>query len=108
MDFFLFGNSELHSAQDRKAMKYLSVLPYITSSFSLRSTLRSFATSQRVVVGYATDVEGNLDYWNRYLSVSKVLVKETTANNGHSIRLNDGCHFVYGGDSCDRGNPFQK
>lgn len=57
--------------------------------------------SSAVRVGYATDIEGNFDYWNKYLSVSEVLYKE--GSNPRSIRLEEGCQFVYGGDVCDRG-----
>lgn len=56
-----------------------------------------------MVVGYATDVEGNIDYWNQYLSVSKVLEKDSKLGSVRRIRLKDSCHFVYGGDACDRG-----
>lgn len=86
-------------------MKYLSVLSCLTSSISLRLAARTFlSTSKRMIVGYATDVEGNVDYWNQYLSVSKVLEKKVVAKNEHIISLKDNCHFVYGGDTCDRGS----
>lgn len=64
-------------------------------------SLRTAKISTDTRIGYATDIEGNFDYWNKYLSVSEVLSKETT--NPRSIRLEDGCQFVYGGDVCDRG-----
>lgn len=50
-------------------------------------------------VGYATDVEGNLAFWNKYVEHSAVL----SSLDGPLLVLKDGCHFVYGGDSCDRG-----
>lgn len=50
-------------------------------------------------VGYATDVEGNSTFWNRYIEHSKVLSRKDRL-----LELNNCCHFVYGGDSCDRGN----
>lgn len=56
------------------------------------------AYSTNSVVGYASDVEGNLKYWNSYVSSSKVLERR----DGH-IHLKENCHFVYGGDVCDRG-----
>jgi len=49
-------------------------------------------------VGYVTDVEGNLAFWNKYVEHSSVL----TLMDG-ALVLKNSCHFVYGGDSCDRG-----
>jgi len=51
-----------------------------------------------LLVGYVTDVEGNLSFWNRYIEHSSVLSRL----EGELI-LKDNCQFVYGGDSCDRG-----
>jgi hypothetical protein len=50
-------------------------------------------------IGYCTDIEGNLSYWKRYVSMSRVL--EHTDSGG--VVLKKGCYFVYGGDTCDRG-----
>lgn len=50
------------------------------------------------LVGYCTDIEGNLDYWRRYIEISKVLEQRD-----EGVTLKDNCHFVYGGDVCDRG-----
>lgn len=52
-----------------------------------------------ITVGYATDIEGNFDYWSRYVEISKVLRR---LPNG-DLDLNDNCQFVYGGDVVDRG-----
>lgn len=100
---FEVSNCKIPLSSAYHTMKYLSLLPYVSHALSLRLAARSLATSQRMVVGYATDVEGNIDYWNQYLSVSKVLVKENKLNSVHRIKLKDSCHFVYGGDACDRG-----
>jgi hypothetical protein len=58
-----------------------------------------FKDLQNNTIGYCTDVEGNYEYWKRYLRLSKVL--ERTETGG--VRLKSDCHFVYGGDVCDRG-----
>jgi hypothetical protein len=50
------------------------------------------------VVGYCTDIEGNLEYWKRYIEISTVL--EQTEDG---VILKENCYFVYGGDICDRG-----
>ena len=50
-------------------------------------------------VAYATDIEGNLEYWNKYLSISNVLRRE----DNNKLVLEPDCQFVYGGDVCDRG-----
>lgn len=55
--------------------------------------------SSKKIVGYVSDIEGNYDYWRKYISRSEVL--HVTDNN--HIRLRDQCHFVCGGDVCDRG-----
>lgn len=47
---------------------------------------------------YCCDVEGNLQYWENYLSVSLVLRYDCGV-----VVLRDRCHFVFGGDVCDRG-----
>jgi hypothetical protein len=53
------------------------------------------------IVGYVTDVEGNLEFWEKYITHSKVLYRDIGGDN--SLHLRDNCQFVYGGDSCDRG-----
>ena len=50
-------------------------------------------------VGYITDIEGNLSFWHRYVTMSKVLRR----NERGEIELKDGDHFVFGGDLWDRG-----
>ena len=49
-------------------------------------------------VSYITDIEGNLDYWARCISFSKVL----TGKPGN-VDLKENCGFIFGGDVCDRG-----
>jgi hypothetical protein len=51
--------------------------------------------------GYLTDVEGNYEYFERYVEISKVL-KWANAEKT-SLELKDGAHFVFGGDSQDKG-----
>lgn len=53
-----------------------------------------------IQLGYATDVEGNLDFWNKYVCHSKVLSRDSITGN---LILHEQCMFVYGGDTCDRG-----
>jgi hypothetical protein len=52
-----------------------------------------------VTIGYATDIEGNYDYWERYISLSKILSRSVEG----VLLLNEDCHFVFGGDVVDRG-----
>ena len=52
-----------------------------------------------ITVGYATDIEGNFDYWSRYIDLSKILNRTSSGE----LELHDKCHFVYGGDVVDRG-----
>lgn len=60
------------------------------------SLLTNMASSKKV--GYVSDIEGNYDYWRKYVEYSDVLVAE-----GSNVLLRDNCHFVCGGDVCDRG-----
>ena len=52
-----------------------------------------------VTVGYATDIEGNFDYWSKYIEISKIIHRLPSGE----IELLDDSHFVYGGDVVDRG-----
>lgn len=56
------------------------------------------AFSSGLLVGFVSDVEGNLMYWNNYIHTSRVLERK-----GDRLFLRDNCHLVYGGDVCDRG-----
>ena len=51
------------------------------------------------LIGFATDIEGNWSYWNNYIKISYVLRR-----HGNELELRENCHFVYGGDVCDRGD----
>lgn len=55
-------------------------------------------STMKKIVGYLSDIEGNYDYWKKYILNSKVLFSD-----GEEVRLRDDCHFVCGGDVCDRG-----
>lgn len=56
--------------------------------------------ASKITIGYATDIEGNFDYWERYKAMSRVLQVDSRTGN---LLLRDNCHFVFGGDVCDRG-----
>jgi hypothetical protein len=51
--------------------------------------------------GFLTDVEGNYEYFERYVEISKVL--EWANPEKSSLQLKDGAYFVFGGDSQDKG-----
>jgi len=53
-----------------------------------------------ISIAYCTDVEGNYDYWQRYVKLSKGVSR---GSNGR-LALADRFSFVYGGDVCDRGD----
>ena len=84
------------------AMKAGSALTCSRMGRRVVSALNMSTVSGRI--GYATDIEGNFDYWNKYLSVSEVLYKD--GSSPRSTKLEDGCQFVYGGDACDRGEEI--
>lgn len=49
------------------------------------------------LTGYVTDIEGDYQFWRRYVEISKVFIG--TANPS----LREGCSFVFGGDAIDKG-----
>ena len=53
-------------------------------------------------IGYVTDVEGNLDFFQQYVELSNVLKYSNSTKN--KLILKDGCYFVHGGDIVDKGN----
>jgi hypothetical protein len=72
------------------------------------STPRSREYASGVTVSYVTDIEGNWNYWDRFVRVSDVLkltekVDPTTKAIDREINLKENCHLVFGGDVCDRG-----
>jgi hypothetical protein len=59
-------------------------------------------------VSYVTDIEGNWNFWDRFVRMSDVLklietVNEFTGRTHREIILKEHCHLVFGGDVCDRG-----
>lgn len=80
------------AARSSKASRLLS-----SASFS-SATAASTASTPKTLVAYFTDVEGDRDYLERYISLSKVLHRD-----GKELVLKDGAHLVFGGDVVDRG-----
>ena len=69
-----------------------------TASGSTRSSSSSHIIPSRI--GYCSDIEGNLAYFEKYVSISKVLYRDD-----HGVlQLRNGCYYVFGGDICDRGD----
>ena len=54
------------------------------------------------VCGYLTDVEGNLDYFQRYVALSEILEWADEAKSKLGFKREDAM-FVFGGDSQDKG-----
>merc|ERR1712137_562781 len=52
------------------------------------------------VWSYISDIEGNLTYWNRFLSLSNLLERREDG----TISLDASAGFIFGGDSVDKGN----
>ena len=57
------------------------------------------AVPSPVTIGYVTDVEGDLGFWQRYCAISEVI---DDSGGLDELRLRPGCHFVFGGDSVDK------
>ena len=58
--------------------------------------------SKYKVCGYVTDVEGNMDYFNKYVKISKILEWTNDKKNRLRFKKEDSI-FVYGGDTQDKG-----
>jgi len=59
-------------------------------------------------IGYVTDAEGNLDYFERYVALSTVVRYDAPGGpdgtgNKRLEFVDDACLFVFGGDVCDKG-----
>ena len=74
-------------------------------------TIEPSSTESSFKLGYVTDVEGNLDYFMKYVDHSQVLAVEsidyddTRKENiiSFTLSLVDGGFFVFGGDAVDKG-----
>ena len=53
------------------------------------------------LVTYVTDIEGNYDYWQRFVRFSRVLCNDPRGNV--DFKESNG-EIVFGGDMCDRGS----
>ena len=60
------------------------------------------SAAENFKLGYVTDIEGNIEYFKRYVSHSSVLSYEN--ETCEKLLLKDGCYFVHGGDVVDKGN----
>lgn len=61
----------------------------------------SVLKDENCIVSYCTDVEGNWDYWERFLEISQVVGRDP--NTKKVIFKKPNAQFVFGGDVCDRG-----
>jgi hypothetical protein len=84
----------------------LVLVPSITFSFNFlnsafhdkMSSLTANKGGNKHLVAYISDLEGNYDYWNRYIAISQVLERVD-----NEVQLKDSSyHFIHGGDVCDR------
>ena len=71
-----------------------------------RSSLSSVAAAPRgpYVISYFTDVEGDHDYLDRFVSASRVMGR----GQGGELELAPRTHLVFGGDVVDRGGEDLK
>ena len=81
--------------------------PFHTRSFTSTTTSSSrMPPDENFRLGYVTDVEGNLDYFLRYVEESSVLQLHEPQCASQSIRLDlvgSDPYFVFGGDAVDKG-----
>ena len=70
----------------------------------MRLRTSTFDSRSEMHVSYMTDVEGNWEYFIRSVEASPALSLEGTSADGvPDLALEPGWHFVFGGDSCDKG-----
>ena len=68
------------------------------------SARRSSSSSAAPKVGFVTDVEGSLSFWQRYCQVSEVIDGDPSTPQGlDELTLHPGCQLVFGGDAVDKG-----
>jgi hypothetical protein len=53
--------------------------------------------------GFLTDVEGNYEYFESYVEISKIIEWEDKVKKETLKFKDDHCYFVFGGDSQDKG-----
>ncbi len=107
MSFHLSLTNPTHKSHNNKAADrhLLSALalslilkPQYMKIFLLLMLLPNLSRPLRTTIAYLTDIEGDLNYLNRFLSLSRVLSVEDK-----KIHLAPNSHLVFGGDIVDRG-----
>lgn len=82
----------------------MEIIPASNSDVDASAT---HASPPHFFVSYVTDIEGNWNYWDRFVRISDALVLTESVRPDGSvdrvITLNPGYHLVFGGDVCDRG-----
>jgi hypothetical protein len=102
----LFASSSLSYA-------FISHFKTYSTNHNMQSTFVAASpspTEEKFRIGYASDIEGHWDYFLDYVSRSNVLDWEAVDSldnpspyKFHQLRLRPGAHFIYGGDSVDKG-----
>jgi len=77
----------------------ISVLIVVSTRF-INATLRRNVHTKKIVA-YVTDIEGNYDYWQRFIRFSRVLCNDS---RGFVDFKEINGEIVFGGDMCDRGS----
>ena len=82
-------------------------LPRARIFLSSQTTPRSIVKKQRTEpprISYVTDVEGDLEFWKKFVQRSHALTASTNGTTDlHNIQLKPNAHLVFGGDSVDKG-----
>jgi len=67
---------------------------------------QGYSSHDKFLLGYVTDVEGNTDYFLRYVDQSNVLTVQEEMSTAQTLILDllgTNTYFVYGGDAVDKG-----
>lgn len=54
------------------------------------------------MISYLTDVEGNWDFFRRFIAISKVVQHDPLSSDPTDLCLRDNSMFIFGGDVCDK------
>ena len=65
--------------------------------------MASKTVSEQARCGFLTDVEGNYEYFESYVQISKIIEWEDQEKKDRLKFKDDNCYFVFGGDTQDKG-----
>ena len=84
-----------------RACAYIVALRMLPTRYLRATPFLSAAHPVEIEIGFVTDIEGDLTYFNRWVAESRVL---RYGPDGNLDFVHSNARFVYGGDCIDRGD----